>query len=304
MKIAVLGAGSMGGLFGGYLSLKNEVYLVDLWKEHVEAINLDGLKIDEKDHTEITHPKATCNAEDVGVADLVIVFVKSTQTDQAIKENIALFGEDTLVLTLQNGLGNEEGLLKHIPAKNIIMGTTQKTASTLAPGHVRHNGGVYSYIGPLEGDIDKAKPIADALNAAGFVTEVYDSKNVQKMIWDKLMVNASGNAVSALMQVSNDTMLNNPYAWDCLVCILNEAVSVANAAGFAFEADAYLERIKKLFTSSPNHKSSMTQDRENRRMTEVDKINGAIVKKARELGMEAPYNRLVVNMVHVMEANY
>ena len=304
MKIAVLGAGSMGSLFGGLLSKKNDVYLVDMWKEHIDAVNSKGLKIEGKEQTELVRPKAACAAADVGVADLVIVFVKSTQTGQAIQDNRELFGENTLVLTMQNGLGNEDALLQHIPAKNIIMGTTQKSGSTVGPGHVRDNGGVYSHIGPLQGDADKAAAVAEALNQAGFATEVHDSKNVQRMIWDKLMVNVSGNAVSALMQVSNTVMLNNPCAWDTLTCILKEAVAVAKAHGFDFDADVYLERIKSLFISAPNHKSSMTQDREHKRMTEVDMINGAIVKKAAEVGMEAPYSHMVVNMVHVMEAMY
>ena len=303
--MAVLGAGSMGSLFGGLLSQKNEVWLVDLWKEHIDAINREGLVIDRKEQPAVTvYPKATCKASDAGEADLVIVFVKSTQTGRAIVDNRELFGKNTLVLTMQNGLGNDDELLKHIEAQNIIMGTTQKTGSTVGPGHVRDNGGLYSHIGPLEGDKGKAKAAADALNEAGFNTELHDSKDVQRMIWDKLMINVAGNAVSALMQISNTVMLGNPYAWDTLTRILREAVAVANAHGHDFQADRYLERIKALLESSPHHKSSMTQDREHKRMTEVDMINGAIVKKAAQAGLDAPYSRMVVNMIHVMEATY
>ena len=117
MKISIIGSGAMGSLYGGYLSQKNEVYLLDVWEEHINAINSKGLTIDESDSSrKVFTPKAFTRAEDIGVSDLVIVFVKSIMTEAAMEANKALIGKETIVMTLQNGYGNGEDIMKFVPA--------------------------------------------------------------------------------------------------------------------------------------------------------------------------------------------
>lgn len=304
MKITVLGAGSMGSLFGGYLSASNDVCLLDVWKEHMDAVNRSGLKIRKGEDTLLFYPKGFTRAEDIGVSDLVIVFVKSTQTAAAVAANRALFGPDTLVVSLQNGLGNEEGLLTCLAPHNIIMGTTQMTAGTIGPGFVRNNGGLKTYVGPLTDNAQGAERIAAAFREAGFDTGVCTAEGVQRMIWDKLLVNASGNPLNALLQAPNTIFQTNQNARAILESVARENVRVANACGFNFSADTLLARLDALFSSAPDHKSSMMQDREHKRRTEIDMINGAIVRRARSLGLEAPNNEMIVNLIHVMEAMY
>jgi 2-dehydropantoate 2-reductase len=304
MKITVLGAGSMGSLFGGYLSASNDVCLLDVWKEHMDAVNRSGLKIQKGDETLLFHPKGYTKAEEIGLSDLVIVFVKSTQTAAAVAANMALFGPDTLAVSLQNGLGNEEGLLTCLDPHNIIMGTTQMTAGTIEPGWVKNNGGLRTYVGPLTDNVEGTERIAAAFREAGFDTGVCTAEGVQRMIWDKLLVNASGNPLNALLQAPNTIFQTNESARAILESVARENVRIANACGFDFSADTLMTRLDALFTSAPNHKSSMMQDREHKRKTEIDMINGAIVRKAHSLGLAAPNNEMIVNLIHVMEATY
>jgi 2-dehydropantoate 2-reductase len=121
VKIAIVGAGAMGSMYGGYLSNGgNEVYLIDIWEEHVNKINKDGLTIQKGDQEILAYPKAVTKAEDVGIVDLAVIFVKSIHTGSAVKSNMALFGDNTMLLSLQNGYGNIEKIEKYAKLKNII----------------------------------------------------------------------------------------------------------------------------------------------------------------------------------------
>ena len=296
----------MGSLFGGYLSASNEVCLLDVWKEHMDVVNHSGLKIQKGAETLLFHPKGFTKAEDIGVSDLVIVFVKSTQTSAAVTANMALFGPDTLVVSLQNGLGNEEGLLDQLDPHNIIMGTTQMTAGTISPGWVRNNGGLRTYVGPLTDNIQGAEKIAVAFCEAGFDTQVCTADGVQRMIWDKLLVNASGNPLNALLQAPNTIFQENRNARAILESVARENVRVANACGFDFSADALLARLDALFASAPNHKSSIgAGQREHKRKTEIDMIKRCHRAQGPFARHGGPQQReMIVNLIHVMEATY
>lgn len=126
MKIAVIGAGAMGSLYGGYLSkVSSNVCLVDVWQQHVDVINSEGLCIEEKDGDVLVHPKAVSNVSEVGYVDLAIVFVKSILTGDALEKNRAILGPDTIVMSLQNGYGNVEQIAKYVDINNIIAGTCE-----------------------------------------------------------------------------------------------------------------------------------------------------------------------------------
>lgn len=305
MKICSLGAGAMGGMFGAYLSRHHEVHMLDTYQELVDKINQEGLVIQKNGVDEVFHPQAHTTADEIGVCDLVIVFIKTYLTEQVLRMHPALFGEHTMVLSLQNGLNNEENFLKVLPAKNIIMGTTQMTANILGLAHVRNNGGLTTHIGPLdEANMGRAEEIAAALNEAGFVTEACGPREVQQMIWNKLLINSSGNPLNALFNANNTIFFECESAHNVLECLVNESCGIARAAGFEADPKVFLGKVEALLKNSPNHKSSMMQDREFKRKTEIDQINGQIVATAKKLGMPAPYNETIVNFVHVMEATY
>ncbi|HIR23516.1 MAG TPA: NAD-binding protein, partial [Candidatus Scatosoma pullicola] len=165
MTIAVIGAGAMGCLYGGYLSAENKVIMIDSYRPQAEAIAEKGIRIVETDGSEKTYKEnisACLSGECREKADLVIVFVKSTNTDSALAENRALFGEDTLVLTLQNGAGNDRKVAKYVRPENVLIGTSKHNAVNLGGGRTRHGGFGVTIVGSTSGRADAAEKIAAA----------------------------------------------------------------------------------------------------------------------------------------------
>ncbi|MDR3355460.1 MAG: 2-dehydropantoate 2-reductase [Synergistaceae bacterium] len=304
MKISILGAGAMGCMMSGFLVKHHEVCLVDVWKEHVDEINRNGLRIRFNGEVETVHPKAVTNPEDAKGADLVIVFVKSIQTADALERSKALLGGDTLVLSLQNGYGNDQDIKKFVPEKNIIMGTTDRAASVLGPGFVNNSGGRYIHIGPLGDDMSGAQRIAAAFRECGLDTDVYDSREVNAMIWDKLIINCTNNALVAILDINTPQLADEPLS-DAFKMLLRESVDVARACGFPFEYDVYVEKDYALLKSlAKEARTSMWQDVNKKRRTEIDRMNGAIVKLGREKGVPTPCSEMIVHLVHAIEKNY
>jgi 2-dehydropantoate 2-reductase len=172
MKISILGAGAMGCMTAGFLVKHHEVCLVDVWKEHIDEINKNGLRVRFNGEVTTVWPKAVTDPEEAKGADLVIVFVKSIQTAEALERNRAMLGGKTLVLSLQNGYGNDQDIRQFVPEENIIMGTTDRAASVLGPGFVNNSGGRYIHIGPLGKDMGGAEKVAAAFRECGLDTDV------------------------------------------------------------------------------------------------------------------------------------
>jgi 2-dehydropantoate 2-reductase len=304
MKISILGAGAMGCMTAGFLVKHNDVILVDIWKEHVDEINKNGLRVRFNGEETTYRPKATTNPDEAKDADLVIVFVKSIQTAEALERNKALIGKNTLVLSLQNGYGNDQDILKFVPKGNIIMGTTDRAASVLGLGFVNNSGGRYIHIGPLGDDKSGAEKVAAAFRECGLDTDVYDSKLVNEMIWDKLIINCANNALVALMDI-NTPQLMQEHLSDAFKILLGESVAVARACGLPFDEKTYIEKNIALLNSlSKEARTSMWQDVNKKRLTEIDRMNGAIVKLGREKGVSTPGSELIVHLIHALEKKY
>ena len=303
MQIAVLGAGAMGSLYGGYLSAANEVVLVDICKEHISAVNRDGLVVEGVDgSTRTFRPGATTNCADVGAVDLLIVFVKSMQTLGALEENRPLIGENTLLLSLQNGYGNADDMLNFAPKDRILVGTTSHGCRMKKAGRVHHTGRGATYLGALAQDQTNAGMVADLLTRAGFETEV--SGNVEQLLWSKLFVNVGINPITALLAQPNIRIAENPHANQAARRAVYEAVSVANADGMNFDPATVFENVCQVAVKTGNNHSSMFADIANKRPTEILKINGAVVKKAEQLGIAAPYNTMLTDLILALEDDY
>jgi len=301
MKIAIIGAGAMGSLYGGYLSrTEKEVYLVDIWKEHVDEINRRGLSIQEKDGEIRVHPKAFMNPEEIGTVDLAIVFVKSFLTGIAMEKNLALLGQDTIVMSLQNGYGNIEQIAEYVRIENIIAGTTAHGASMLSPGHIRHAGSGDTLIGWVrKGDEGRINAIAGILRRAGFATEV--SADVMELVWSKLIVNVGINALTALLRVKNGELLRMDETRELMRMAVLEAVEVAAAAGVKFDAEEMVRKVMEIAFATGENTSSMLQDILNNRKTEIDSINGAIVEEGRKNSIGTPVNSVLTKLVRALE---
>jgi 2-dehydropantoate 2-reductase len=300
MKIAVLGAGAMGALFGGHLSKHNDVWLVDVDAQRVRAINEKGVTITEKDGENVFMPKALTDTSDLDEMDLIIIFVKAMFTFEALSRNRHLIGKDTYVMTLQNGAGHETKLIQFTDTDHVLIGTTQHNSSIISDGHIYHGGGGKTTIGILGGNSARIQHIADSFSNCGFETIVSD--NVKKQIWTKLFLNTAASSLTAILQVPLGFILDDPYASLLMEKLAHEAVTVANAEGFAqFDAEEVIGNIKTVLANAKNGYTSIYADLKNGVRTEVDTISGSVVETARRMGVAVPYHELVVSLIHAIE---
>jgi 2-dehydropantoate 2-reductase len=303
MKIAMIGPGAMGSLFGGLLTLSNEeLWLVGYKPEQVERICSEGLTFEERGKVKIIPMRATPDVRSVGKADLVIFFVKTYDTERAVSDSLVLEKEETIFLTLQNGLGNEEALCKKIDPQKVILGITGHGATLIRPGHIRHAGWGKTYIGERNHQItERVNQIAQMFTKAGIETEV--SSHIHDLIWEKLFMNVGINALTALTGLKNGQLLDYPETVRLMEALVSEAVEVARKKGIQIEGNP-IEKVKWVAEATRENRSSMGQDFDHRRKTEIDAINGAIVREAEGLGISVPYNRMVTELIKVIERTF
>lgn len=303
MKIAIVGAGAMGCLYGARLSTlpENEIYLLDVWQEHLDAINQYGVQMEEDGSFQTyDNLKACRHAYEIGPVDLAIMFVKSTMTKQAMVDNKALLKESTMVLTLQNGLGNVDAICEVVPQNHVLAGTTAHGATMLGPGRMKHAGTGKTVIGELSGEVtDRVKGIADMFNRACLLTETSD--NAIGLIWGKLLSNVGLNAITAITGLLNGQILDYPETEELMTLAVLEAKAVADAKGVKLSYDDAVEHTRALCKATAPNRSSMLQDISNKRKTEIDMINGAIVREGRALGIPTPINLALTNLIKTIE---
>lgn len=305
MKVVIIGAGAMGCLYGAYLSRENEVIMLDSYAPQVAAINASGITVVEPDGSEQTYTNVSaCLSGQYGeVADLVIVFVKSTFTEDALAQNSALFGDHTIVMTLQNGAGNDRKIARYVQPQNVVIGTSKHNSVNLGGGRVRHSGAGLTTIGSNAPDCGETLELLRCtLSEACFETDVSD--DIQRIIWSKLFVNLSINTFTAITRAPIGSMIDNRYAWDFAEKMICEAVDVAEADGTHFSYREVLNMVHHVCEDVTTGYSSMYQDVTRGIPTEIDAINGAIVEQARRYNVPTPYNTLIVNLIHAIEGSY
>lgn len=294
----------MGCLYGGYLArLGVDVWLYDVWPEHVRAMNDHGLTIVDQNGEHVIPVKATLDVAEIGIADLVIIFVKSTQTARAVEQVRDCIGSATLVLTLQNGLGNIEAIAAHVDSERVLAGVTSQGCTLLGPGKIRHAGVGKTHIGPVAGTAPAGmEEVVRIFNEAGLETEV--SHNAVGMIWTKLVTNVGVNALTAITGLHNGDLLKYPELVEIMDAAVSEVEQVAAAKGIMLEVDNPKEHVHSVCRATAANRSSMLQDVSNKRQTEIVSINGAIVREAERLNINVPYNRVLTNLVKVIEKTY
>ena len=300
MRIAVIGAGAMGSVYGGHLSQHNEVILVDTNQQVVDQINKDGLFIDENGATACYRPKALCDTGCEQPADLVILFVKALFSRNALENNRTLIGSHTRLMTLQNGAGHEELLKEFVNEDRVIIGTTEDNGAVLGAGHVRRGGTGVTNVGMLtedkEGFLEELKRNFDS---CGFEVKIHE--NIQYLIWDKLFTNVSLSALTGILQVDMGYIAADEAAWKLCRQLIHETAVTAAAAGLKFDEEAVIEKVKKTSLNNPSGCTSIRADLRDGRKTEVDTISGAVVRMAKKCNVEVPGHEFVVNLVHAME---
>lgn len=296
MKICILGAGSLGCAIGGVLAeAGSDVTLINRSKAHVEAMNRTGLRLRRGESERTVKVKAATGCQGVGRADLVIVLVKSFHTREAMQAAAPLLGEGTVVLSLQNGLGHEDILAEIAGHSRILAGKTYAGGMLLGPGHVVDGTrGKPTIIGELDGTLSKrVRRIADEFNRAGLQTTI--SSNIMGTIWDKLLVNVATGALSGITGLPYGGLYNVPEVRDCALAAVAEAMAVAEASGVKLSIeeprDAWLKAAEGL---PAQFKASMLQSLEKGSRTEIDFINGSVVRWGERCGVPTPVNRALV----------
>ena len=303
MSVAVVGAGAMGSLFGALLAESGEeVWLIDVWADHVSAIQNIGLSVEREGQKRLVPLNATTDPALVGQCKLVIVFVKSIHTAGAAKTAAKLVGDTGLVVTLQNGLGNADLIAREVDPGQVVAGTTAYGATMLEPGKIRHAGTGLTTIGMWQADeTERARNVADLLAGSGIETEVVT--DVRRIIWDKLLVNVGINAITALSGIKNGQLLDLEQSIWLSGAAVKEAMAVAAAQGIAVRQDA-VEHVLEVAQATGGNRSSMGQDVDSRRLTEINTINGAVVREAERLGIDTPVNRTLTALIETLQAHY
>lgn len=303
MKTVVIGPGAMGCLFAGLLvEADHDVWILDKSCERAEIIAKSGIRIEGIGGERKVDVKATNKADEIGITDLVFVWVKAYSTRQAIKSAKAAIGKYTQVISLQNGLGNVEAMLEYVDADNVIAGTTSHGATLLDVGKIKHAGTGATTIGRINGVINqKLKQIANLLSGAKIKTQISD--DIESVIWTKLIINAAINPLTAITRLKNGQLLDFRDTRILLDKIADEAKAVAGKAGISLTYPDMKTQIREVCRATAANTASMLQDVLRHRKTEIDAINGAIVKKADELGMSAPVNETLTRIIKTIETN-
>ncbi len=306
MRYAIVGAGAMGSLFGGLLGRSGEdVWLIDSWLEQVEALKRNGLVLEDGTGAlgggEVAvKVQAASSADEVGPVDVVLFFVKSYSTAEAARASGALMGPSTVALTLQNGLGNVEALEAELGFGRVLAGSTTCGATFVSPGRVRFAGKGPTVVGELDGKrTDRALAIAKSLNRAGLEASVSD--DIRATIWGKVLVNVGINALTALTGLRNGELLNYEETRLVMRSAVEEAVAVARARGISVPWADPVAHVVEVAKATATNRSSMLQDVDRGRRTEIEAINGQIVREARLAGLAAPVNEVLTALVRMKE---
>ena len=305
MKVMILGAGAMGCLYASYLAKnkKIDLLLLDHNPEKIRTIRENGLVMRENDKDFRIPVQADVSGRNAaGTADVLMIFVKAHQTYAAMKSNLSLIGPDTTVLSLQNGMGNYLEIGKFLSIDRIVIGTSNHNSTLLGYGHFLHAADGKTIIGSFNRDYARVEIVKSLFEGTGL--DISSSPDVRRLIWRKLLVNMSINPLTMLMEVKNGFIQADRPSWDCVESIVSEGLAVAAADGIEFDREEIFELIRKICLVTRSGCSSMYQDRIHRRATEIDFINGTVVKLARKYKIPVPYNTFLVRLIRGIENSF
>lgn len=302
--VIVVGPGAIGCLFGGILRESGqEVVLLDHDVARAKKIDQDGIHLEGVSGARTIKVRATARPADLPNADLVIIATKSYDTGKAVRDVAGAVGADTAVLTLQNGLGNVELIMGVVGAERTIGGITSQGANVVGPGSVIHAGTGKTVIGtpanrPTE-YLEKAKAI---LEAGRFDPQI--SYDLEGTIWSKLVINVGINALTAILRINNGRLLEFEGSREVMRQAVKEAVAIAQAKRVKLLYPDPLAQVEEVCRLTAKNVASMLQDALAKRRTEIDAINGAIVRLGAEVGIATPVNATLASLVRVIERSY
>lgn len=305
MKIAVVGPGALGCLIAGFLKSKTgeEVWLLDNSHVRAKKISEDGVRIEGISGNHTVKIDATADAKEIGSVDLVVICVKSYSTEDACKEIKDIVGENTSVLTLQNGIGNVQILNDYFGADKVIAGITNHGSTLIDTGHIRHAGKGDTIIGKSDGKLSRElKDVVTVLTKAGFPAKI--SKDIDSVIWSKLVINVGINALTAITRLTNGKIVAYDESRDILRSAVQEATRVVKRKRIKLSYDDPIQKVESVAKATAANVSSMLQDVLNNKRTEIDFINGAIVRHGKATGIATPVNDMLTGLVKTIEKSY
>jgi 2-dehydropantoate 2-reductase len=305
MKTAVIGAGAIGSLFGSLLKANNfDVCLFDRDIKKIEYIKKNGIElvVPVTGEKKRIFPEAFSELQEIKSCDYYLFCVKSYSTEIAASEIASIASENSIAVTFQNGMGNIEKIQKYFPDKSIAAGTTSEGATFLPPGTVVYGGKGKTSVSMITSDRSRLNPLINALNRSGLNAEI--SSDFRKDIWRKLIINAAINPVTAVMKLQNKYICESEYLRAVSDLIIEEAVKTAEAEGIYFNPDEIKAEVYSVAQKTGENRSSMLQDIENSRKTEIDFISGAVADKAKNFSLNTPANIFMQNIIKVLESKH
>jgi 2-dehydropantoate 2-reductase len=305
MKIAIIGVGAMGSVYAALLaSAGHEVWAIDQWKEHIDAIRQKGLRVEGASGDRTIRIAATTDPADVRDADLVIIATKDNGVVDAARSALQVAKENAPILTIQNGLGSADKVAEIVGTKRVMLGVVGGFgASIRAPGHAHHNGMEFVRLGEMEGGLTpRLEAVAEVWRSGGFRTLTFE--DIHKMVWEKLICNVTYSGTCALTGLRVGEVQANPSAWSVATACANEAYQVARAKGIALDFDDPVAYVRAFGEKIPDARPSMLLDHLARRPAEVDNINGAIPREGAKVGVATPVNSLVVALLKAKESAF
>ena len=306
MKIAIIGAGAMGCLFGGKLASVADVCFYDVNPKQVDAINEHGLIMTKDGEDIVVKARATTDPKEIGIVDAAIFFTKYLFLDSAATDALNCVGEDTVVLTLQNGLGTVDILKKYFPAKSICYGLTAYTSDIKGFGHIEMtttDPATGTYFWPLTNKVTpQITALEETMREAGFAVEV--TKEVDKKIWRKLMVNCAENTLCAILRVTVGQLVDFEPSYELLKQVVYEVSDVARAKGIDISRQEGLEYVDEVSAGVRGHFPSMGLDVKMHRKTEIACLNEAVAAEGKRYGVETPMLTTLARMIRTLEEHY
>jgi 2-dehydropantoate 2-reductase len=305
MRIAIVGAGAMGLLFTHLLSrdTQSEIWLLDIHPARERKIREEGLWVEGVSGEHHLLPRITSRPEEIGPADLLILCVKSPDTFEAAQNARPAVGPDTGALTLQNGLGNIESIERALGTGRALGGTTSMGATALGPNRVRHAGWGETIIGETTGrKTRRAAEVLEVFRRAGLDASYTD--NLTGLLWSKLIINVGINALTALTGIHNGRLLHHEGTRRVMKAAVEEAAQVAHAQGIRLLYEDPVGKVAAVCEATAGNIASMLQDVLRQRRTEIEQINGAVVRHAAGLGLRAPVNETLLGLVKTLEETY
>lgn len=304
MRCVILGAGAMGSLFAAHLGRTDaETWVCDPWAEHIAAIRKNGLCLKRSGKETRVPLRATTDPAEPGVADVLMLWVKYHQTRRALANAGPLVGPSSVIVTLQNGLGNVELIRERFPGSRVFYGLTTLTSELLGPGRVEasYAGRGETSFWALDGRRDAALEAFQALLTRAGIHALI-APDIELTIWKKLVVNCCLNTVCAITGLAVGPLTARAEAWPLLEGVADEIVALAAARGIPLGREAAHAYLRSVAHEARAHEPSMLIDVRHRRPTEIECLNGAILRECERRGIPAPFNRAVYSLIKVIEA--